>query len=129
MAQRPRSPVKLQALRELSAQWGKIVARRALADTGPDSPRDLAALEQRAAGAAAGRTEGTLSALREQHPQTLPAEQPGPACGPPGPVRYEDRSLTVQGGQAVPVHEPVCYCPDCRRDFFPPADATPPGQP
>jgi hypothetical protein len=129
MAQRPRSPAKLQALRELSAQWGKSVARRALADTGPDSPRDLAALEQRAARAAAGLTAGTLSALLEQHAQTLPAEPPCPACGPPGPVRYEDRSLTVKGGQAVPVHEPVCYGPDCRRDFFPPADSPPPGQP
>jgi hypothetical protein len=123
------SPAKLQALRELAAQWGKIVARRALDDAGPEVPLDFAAMEQLALAAAAGLTEGTLTTLLERHAQTLPAEQPCPGCQRPCPVRYEDRALTVQGGQAVPLHEPVCHCPSCRRDFFPPQAPAAPGQP
>jgi hypothetical protein len=30
-------------------------------------------------------------------------------------------------GSTVTPREPVCHCPACRRDFFPPAAAAPPG--
>jgi hypothetical protein len=118
MAQRQPSEQQLREIRELAAQWGKIVARR----LGPESgPLDFAAMEQVAAAAAAGLTEGTLGVLLDQQAQTLGGEHPCPGCGRACPLTYEDRTLTVQGGTPVPLHEPVCHCPACRRDFFPPA--------
>ena len=129
MAQRPLSPAKLQEIRELAAHWGKMVARRAGGDSGPGTDLDFSAMEQLAAAAAAGLTEGTLAALLEQHAQTLPAEQPCPDCGRLCPVDYEDRTLTIKGGPPLSLHEPLGHCPDCRRDFFPPADALAPGPP
>ena len=125
MSQRKLSEQKLQEIRELAAGWGKIVARRALLgdESGPDEGLDFyfSAMEQLAAAAAAGLTEGTLAVLFEQKAQALPKELPCPDCGRLCPVTHEDhRPLAVKGGVSVNLHEPVCHCPDCRRDFFPP---------
>ena len=122
------SAERLQEIHDLAAQWGKIVARRAFGEEGPGHAIDLMAVEQVAAAAARGLTEGTLTTLLEQQAQALPAEQPCPDCGRPCPVGYEDRSLAALGGP-LRLHEPVCHCPDCRRDFFPPAALPAPGQP
>jgi hypothetical protein len=123
MSQSKLSEQKLQEIRELAAGWGKIVARRALGESGPDQGLDFSAMEQLAAAAAAGLTEGTLAVLFEQQASALAKEQPCPDCGRLCPVAHEDRSLTVKGA-ILKLHEPVCHCPDCRRDFFPP-QATP----
>jgi len=128
MTQRKLSPQKLQEIRELAAGWGKIVARRCLGEDGPGSGIDLMAMEQIAAAAAAGLTEGTLSTLLQQQAATLPDEQPCPGCGRPCPLEREERPLAVQGGQLT-LSEPVCHCPDCRRDFFPPQGHPASGQP
>jgi hypothetical protein len=122
MTPRQLSEQQLREVRELAAAWGKIVARRAFPESGP---LDFAAMEQVAAAAAAGLTEGTLGVLLDQQAQALGPEHPCPDCGRPCPVNHEDRPLTVRGGTQVPLHEPVCHCPGCRRDFFPPA--APPG--
>jgi hypothetical protein len=121
MSQGKLSEQKLREIRELAAGWGKIVARRALGESGPDQGLDFAAMEQLAAAAAAGLTEGTLAVLFERQAQALPKEQPCPDCGRLCPVGHEDRPLAVKGGTSVNLHEPACHCPDCRRDFFPPA--------
>ena len=123
------SPQDLDQIRTLAAQWGKIVARRAFGDRGPGLDVPFTALEQLAAAAAAGLTEGTLTTLLEQQAQALDSQQPCPGCGQPCPVRHETRPLHLDSGQQVPYHEPVCHCPDCRRDFFPPKDPTATGQP
>ena len=128
MSQRTLSPEQLQEIHDLAAQWGKIVARRSFGASGPDLSVDLSAMEQVAAAAAAGLTEGTLAALVGQQAQALGAEQPCPDCGRLCSVGFEDRPLAVQGGRLT-LHEPVCHCPDCERDFFPPADGPAPGQP
>jgi hypothetical protein len=128
MAQQKLSAEKLQQIHDLAAGWGKIVARRACGESAAAAPLDFRAMEQIAAAAAAGLTQGALEALLAQPTQTLAPEQPGPDCGRPCAVGYEDRPLAVQGGQ-LPYHEPVCHCPDCRRDFFPPAARPAPGQP
>jgi hypothetical protein len=117
MAQGKLSEQKLQEIRALAAEWGKIVARRAFPEAGP---LDFSTMEQVALAAAAGLTEGTLGVLLHQQAQTLGPEHPCPECGTLCPVGYEDRPLTVKGGTQVPLHEPVCPCPTCRRDFFPP---------
>lgn len=128
MPRRKFSPQDLQEIRELAARWGKIVARRAFGDDGPDTDVDLDAMEQVTAAASAGLTEGTLSLLLEQQAQRLGAEQPCPDCGRLCAVRRAERPLTVRAGPLTQ-REPLCHCPDCRRDFFPPTAAAPPGRP
>jgi hypothetical protein len=119
MAATKLSPQALQDIRDLAAQWGKIVARRVAEQAGTGPPLDFQAMEQIAAAAAAGLTDGTLQTLVEHQAQALGAEHPCPACGRRCAVAYEDRPLAIPGGQLT-LHEPVCHCPDCRRDFFPP---------
>ena len=119
MARRSFTPEELQEFQHLAAQWGKIVARRAFGDDGPGLDVDLDAMEQVAHAAAAGLTEGTLQTLLEQQAAALGEQQPCPACGRPCAVRRQERPLQV-GGAVLQQSEPVCHCPDCRRDFFPP---------
>ena len=121
MSPRKLSPEKLWEIHELAAGWGKIIARRAFGDAGPDLGVDLTALEEIAATAAAGLTESTLSILLQQQARCLGTERHCPACGRLCPVSSEDRPLAVKGGRLI-YHEPVCQCSYCRRDFFPPAD-------
>jgi len=128
MARRPLSPQDLQEIRDLAARWGKIVARHAFGEGGPGTEVDLDAMEQVAAAAAAGLTEGTLATLLEQQAQLLGTEQPCPDCGRLCAVRRADRPLNVRAGPVTQA-EPICHCPDCRRDFFPPTAAAPPGRP
>lgn len=129
MARSQLSPQDLQDIRDLAARWGKIVARRAFGDQGPGLDTNFTTLEQLAAAAAAGLTEGTLTTLLEQQAHALGEQQPCPACGRLCLVRRQDRPLHLDSGQPVPYREPLCHCPDCRRDFFPPTDATATGQP
>lgn len=123
MVQSKLSEQKLQEIRELAAGWGKIVARRAFGDSAPGEGIDFATMEQLAAAAAAGLTEGTLGILLEQQAQALSPQMPCPDCGRLCDTGHEDRPLAVKGGVSVNLHEPVCHCPDCRRDFFPPQGA------
>jgi hypothetical protein len=126
MMQRKISQKKLQQIRELAAEWGKIVARHA--GNPADAQLDFSDLEHIAAAAAAGLTQGTLTVLLQQYGQSLPDQSPCPDCQRPCPVTYEPRSLTVAGGLDLPLHEPICHCPDCRRDFFPPPHPPASGQ-
>ena len=128
MSQRKLSAEKLQEIHDLAAGWGKIVARRVFGEPGPGTEVDFQAMEEIAATAARGLTEGTLDTLLEQQAQTLGTEQPCPDCGSLCPVGHEDRPITVRGGQLT-LHEPLCSCPACRRDFFPPPDLSAAGQP
>jgi hypothetical protein len=128
MSQHTPSPQKLQEIHDVAAAWGKIIARRAFGEPGPDRQIDFMAMEQVAAAAAGGLTEGTLTTLLEQQAQTLDDEQPCPDCGRLCPVTTKDRPLTIQGGRLT-LLEPICHCPDCRRDFFPPTAIPASGQP
>jgi hypothetical protein len=83
-------------------------------------------MEQIAAAAAQGLTEGTLQLLLEQQAQRLPEEQPCPDCGRRCTTQPHQRSLTARGAEVEQI-ERVAYCPDCRRDFFPPPDGVGPG--
>jgi hypothetical protein len=128
MAASPLTPQELQNLRDLAAQWGKIVARRAFGDAGPGLDVDLLALEEVADAAARGLLEGPLATLLQQQAQALPGDQPCPGCGRLCPVGHEPRPLRCRDGTFT-YHEPVCHCPDCRRDFFPSAPRLAPGRP
>ena len=129
MAQRVLSPQKLQEIRELATGWGKVIARRAFGEPGsPDAPADFLAMEEAASVAASALAEGTLGALFDLQAKALDPSQPCPDCGKPCPVEAEERPLVVQHG-TLALHEPVCHCPACRRDFFPPPGIPAPGQP
>ena len=128
MAHRPCSSQELQAIHDFAAQWGKIIARQAFGDAGPGLTVDFQAMEDIARAAAAGLSEGTLAVLLQRQADSLGAEQPCPDCGRLCTVQREERPLTFHGGQLLQP-EPVCHCPDCRRDFFPPTAPAAPGRP
>src|SRR5207244_4109057 len=89
---------------------------------------DFEAMEQLARAAAAGLTEGALTALLEQQAQVLGPQVPCPDCGTPCVLHREPRTLHLPGG-TLPQSEPVGHCPACRRDFFPPAAPAAPRYP
>lgn len=122
MATRKLSPEELEAITRLAKQWGKIVVKHAFGEQGPGLDVDFAQMEQVAAAAARGLTEGALAVAAAQQGQRLGEEQPCPQCGTLCPVGSAERPLHVQGA-TVPLREPKCYCPTCRRDFFPSASA------
>lgn len=57
----------------------------------------------------------------EQQLEQLPTEAAVcPGCSAEGKrVRQRDRALTTRRGLDVPLAEQECYCPRCRRAFFP----------
>ena len=126
MPRRQLTPEMLQEIRDLAAGWGKIVARRAFGDQGPGLDVDFDMMEQIARAAAAGLTEGTLATALAQQSDALGDTQPCPACGAPCPVCREPRELATPG-TTVTHSEPICHCPACRRDFFPPTATPAPG--
>lgn len=123
MGQKKLSEEKLRQIQDLAAEWGKIVARRALEGNPSAAGLDLQDMEQIAFAATSGLTEGTFEALLHSQSQSLGAQQLCPKCGLLRPVRTNDRFLFVKRGK-INFHEPVCHCPTCRRDFFPPQDSS-----
>ena len=120
MATRKLSREELQAVTRLAKQWGKIVVKHAFGEQGPGLDVDFAQMEEVASAAARGLTEGALEAATVQQGQLLGEKQPCPQCGKLCAVGSEERPLRVKGG-VVLLREPNCYCPTCRRDFFPSA--------
>jgi hypothetical protein len=48
-----------------------------------------------------------------------------PHCGFEGQrIKQRDRTLQTRRGLEVPVSEQECYCPGCRRAFFPPVQSS-----
>jgi hypothetical protein len=123
------SPEFLRELRELAVRWGKIAAERASDEVGANQRMDFSDMEQFAAVVAAGLTEGMVSTFLNQEAKTLDNDEPCPKCGTRCRVNYHDRPLTLETGQVLQFHEPICHCPQCHRDFFPPADIAASGQP
>ncbi len=111
---------ELDRLRELAAEWGKIVSKRAFGDDGPGLDVDFRTMEQIATAAAQGLTEGALQQMLQQQAQKVPEESPCPACGTLCPTQTHTRALAAQGA-TVQQPERIAHCPACRRDFFPPA--------
>src|SRR5262245_37441312 len=77
------------------------------------------------------RRKGKRALLCPDHLTIVPEGEsrvPARASGRKIAIDYEDRPLVVLGGQLT-LHEPVCHCPECSRDLFPPADRLASGQP
>jgi hypothetical protein len=118
MATRKLSSEELQAVKRLAKQWGKIVVKNAFGEQGPGLDVDFAQMEEVASAAAQGLIEGALEASTMQQGQLLGEKQPCPHCGKLCTVSSEERPLHAKGGSVL-LREPKCYCPTCRRDFFP----------
>jgi hypothetical protein len=116
------SPESLREIHELAAQWGKAAAKRAGSELGSDPQLTFSDMEQFALSVAAQVAQSALVSLFNSQAQALPSNQACPTCQELCTVNYHDRSITLETGQVVPLHEPICHCPRCRRDFFPPAD-------
>ena len=122
MGSRKLTPQDLDSITQFAKGWGKIVVRRAFGAQGPGLDVDLAQMEQIALAAARGVTAGALEEATAQQAQQLGSEQPCPQCGRSCTINTEPRPLKVSGG-AFEHAEPQCYCPTCRRDFFPSASS------
>jgi hypothetical protein len=120
MATRKLTPEDLHGIQEFAKQWGKIISRRAFGELGPGLDVDLAQMEQVAHAAAQGLTAGVLEATTGQQATQMGLQQPCPKCGKLCSVGWEERPIDALGGPFL-LHEPTCYCPTCRRDFFPSA--------
>lgn len=128
MAKHKPTPEQLAPIKALAKQWGKIIARNAYGEGGPGLDVDFEEMEQIAAAATAGLTEGTLERLTEQQAQRLPDTVPCPTCQRSCPVEHRPRQVVARGA-TVTLREPVAHCPACRRDFFPPTAEPPTGYP
>src|SRR4051812_13213915 len=122
------SPEKLQAIQAWAAEQGKHLAQQAFGESGPDINTPLDVMEQASAVAALGVIEGLLTVALQQQAQKLPHDLPCPVCQRLCLVEQKPRPLAVLGGQ-LNYPEPFCYCPTCRRDFFPPQDSVATGRP
>jgi hypothetical protein len=128
MGARKPTPADLEHIKQLARQWGKIIVRHAFGDDGPGLDVDIDQMEEVALAAVAGLAAGTLEASTGQQAQALGSAHACPTCGQVGTAHPETR--TVRGDASPFEHtEPVCYCPTCRRDFFPPAAAAEAGRP
>lgn len=58
--------------------------------------------------------------LVDNHRQHFVGEHPCPGCARLCPCRVTERDLATRDGPAA-LPEAACYCPDCRRAFFPSA--------
>ena len=128
MATRKLTPEDLQAVARVAKQWGKIVVRQAFGVQGPGLDVDFAQMEAVAYAAAQGLTAGAIEAATTQQGQQLGERQPCPQCNKLCSVGSAERRFHVKGG-AIQLCEPKCYCPTCRRDFFPSASDAEAGHP
>lgn len=87
--------------------------------------RDVRFNEMESAGHQLGRAVAQVATerLALSRAQRLEGPQPCPTCGRSCQLRHRDRGLTTVDGP-IDLHEAVCHCPTCRRDFFPSASST-----
>ena len=94
----------------------KVLAEGDLPETGQEEAR-FTAIETLAL--AAGDAV-SLEVFEQQLAESGMGPPHCPHCGFEGqPVKHRDRTLQTRRGLEVPMREPECYCPGCRRAFFP----------
>ena len=120
MGTRKLTSADLDRIREVARQWGKVIVRHAFGEQGPGLDVDMVQMEEVATAAVQGLAAGTLESATFQQAQAMPSEHACPACGKGCSSHHEPR--IIQGLDGPFQHdEPACYCPSCRRDFFPSA--------
>jgi hypothetical protein len=122
MATHKLTPEDLERITELARRWGKIIVQAHWGQRGPGLDVNLDQMEQVALAAVRGLLAGTLETATHQQAQQFTDPQLCPDCKRPCPLVTEPRTVTTGEG-SFEHHEPKAHCPDCRRDFFPPAGA------
>lgn len=105
-------------LRDLAYGWGKVVSRRAYGDQGPGLGIDYESIESMAVEVGQAVIIGTIEDALKTQLQLLGDHQPCPECARDCVVKTKSRAIQGRGG-TIKYDEPICYCPACRRDFFP----------
>jgi hypothetical protein len=84
--------------------------------------RDVCFHVLEAAGHALGRAvaQATTERLTFARAERLSGPQPCPTCDRQCPLLHRERTLETVDGP-IGLHEAVCHCSACRRDFFPSA--------
>lgn len=100
------------------------LADRLEIDVGDLLVRDVPFHVLEAAGHALGRAvaQATTERLTFARAERLCEPQACPSCGRPCPLVHRERPLETVDGP-IELHEPVCHCSACRRDFFPSASS------
>jgi hypothetical protein len=104
--------------------WGKVVARRVVAEVRPELGLSAHGIKQVAKDTACVVAKSTMEPLVEKKASLLGPEQACLTCQRPCPVEREPRPIQFRGGE-VTYPEPKCHCPTCGRDSFPSASGLP----
>ena len=113
--------LKLKELVVSARSWGGNLSREAFGEQGPDLKVTMADLEICLRPVVEALAEGFLSVAAEQQTGRLAETLPCPSCGRACPKSHHERTLTGEHGPFTWV-EPVCYCDECERSFFPSAN-------
>jgi hypothetical protein len=119
---RNKRPVVSPAVAEKIRELGKLIAQERF---GPEGvPIDITFSEIEEIGHQAGQMVAAQvdRELVGDHQEHFADEQACPQCGQPCASRPCERDLTTRDGR-MGLPEAVCYCPTCRRSFFPSADS------
>jgi len=108
----------LPNLRDMAYGWGKVVSRRAFGDEGPGLDIDFDSIESLAVDMGQQVIKRTVEEALKTQLKLLGDHQPCPECSRACPVDTAPRTIQIRCG-TIEYNEPVCYCPACRRDFFP----------
>ena len=120
MAARKLTDQDWEVVQRLAQEWGRQVADQAFGPDGPGLDVDFATMEEVAFQACRRFNDAVLTEALARQAGLLRTPQPCPKCGRACGVARESRSIVTRGGPIEP-EEPACYCPTCRRDFFPSA--------
>jgi len=123
MGARKLTAADLDRIRNVAKQWGKVIVRHAFGEQGPGLDVDMVQMEEVARAAVQGLAAGTLESATFLQAQAMGTEHVCPVCGTVCSIKRETRTLQGIDGR-FEHEEPACYCPTCRRDFFPSASDT-----
>ncbi|MCB9921173.1 MAG: hypothetical protein H6822_32005 [Planctomycetaceae bacterium] len=121
MSKDARNPVELTA--EAKNKFEECVAAFAVCGFGADGPlKDTTFAEIEEFGHEVGRmvARAVDERLAIQHASHFRGAASCPTCGNDCPVKETPATRDLQTCDGnVPLHEPVCHCSVCHRDFFP----------
>jgi hypothetical protein len=104
----------------LAGKLAETFAEETFGHDGPELDCDIDEIEEAAVLAARAAFDAVIARALFLQNQKLPEQLPCPKCGTACRVEFERRTVQGRLGPAA-IQEPVCHCPRCQRDFFPPA--------
>lgn len=114
---------KQAELHQQALEVGKKMALAAFGAEGPGLDVDLSAIEDLATELSQAVLAGICEEAARQQAQKIGPVQACPTCGRECSVEIptETRPMQTRHG-SFQLPEPQCYCPQCRRAFFPSTD-------